>query len=632
MGNDTAFVFNTGSILEASGTINVTSDRIWRVGSSGMLRALGASVFKFSSGAMLFVNGKLIGNGSPTQRIAFTSGSASPAAGDWQGIVCSGGGPDTLQYCDIKYATSGLRLGNTLGTSYIFSDTISSCALTGLSISNTGTGTPAARIYKCGFRNNGSGQWALGVNNARVNMTYCRLENNSSARAVWVGSAGVLFMDSCRVQNDLLCGIEVSGVNSKVSLSPDDFNGGYNTVYQHGAMGEVYIHGSATAVLGYPYEALCCDCGPQTISTGGLRGPDTPCPPQCVLTYCEGIFGGYNNISNTFSYSGRLVNFANPGTQEALRNYWYYGGGSTAGGGLIGDVDTSFALSSAVSTPSKTIPVVEGDMPLGVNPDLEKILSWITRLEQKVESNTNDAADALYHLAALIGPGGAFANVRSVRSWTDILSLVKSSSPSPRLIRLAKSMEIQDRIGQGDYTQGVQLADQLLSQILDDDTWLYCQTRKIFSFVGMGDLGSAQSIFAAMQARGRMIDTTTVNAMHDYLLLASKSLSGVNGQSQPVKNSLSRVQSTPTTHALLENYPNPFNPTTSFRYQIATAGQVTLKIYDVLGREVAKLVDEDKLPGEYNSLWDASVFSSGIYFYKLQAGTFSEIKKMLLIR
>jgi hypothetical protein len=88
----------------------------------------------------------------------------------------------------------------------------------------------------------------------------------------------------------------------------------------------------------------------------------------------------------------------------------------------------------------------------------------------------------------------------------------------------------------------------------------------------------------------------------------------------------------PSEFSLGRNYPNPFNPTTSFKYQIATAGNVSLKIYDVLGREVALIVDEQKDPGEYNVTWDASSYSSGVYFFKLRAGTFTDVKKMLLVR
>jgi len=84
--------------------------------------------------------------------------------------------------------------------------------------------------------------------------------------------------------------------------------------------------------------------------------------------------------------------------------------------------------------------------------------------------------------------------------------------------------------------------------------------------------------------------------------------------------------------SLAQNYPNPFNPSTVIRYSVSSAQLVTLKIYDVLGREVATLVNEDKPSGNYEVEFNASKFSSGIYFYQLTAGDFHETKKMLLLR
>ncbi|MBI5215404.1 MAG: T9SS type A sorting domain-containing protein [Ignavibacteriae bacterium] len=90
--------------------------------------------------------------------------------------------------------------------------------------------------------------------------------------------------------------------------------------------------------------------------------------------------------------------------------------------------------------------------------------------------------------------------------------------------------------------------------------------------------------------------------------------------------------SLPLEFALLQNYPNPFNPSTDFGFRISDFGLVTLKIYDVLGREVTMLVNEEKEPGEYTVQWDASNFPSGVYFYKLTAGKFSDVKKLLLVK
>jgi hypothetical protein len=88
----------------------------------------------------------------------------------------------------------------------------------------------------------------------------------------------------------------------------------------------------------------------------------------------------------------------------------------------------------------------------------------------------------------------------------------------------------------------------------------------------------------------------------------------------------------PYRFAVEQNYPNPFNPLTKISYQLPTGSHITLKVFNVLGREVATLVNEDKEAGYYDASFDASNLSSGVYFYKLQAGNFVMTKKMLLAR
>lgn len=88
----------------------------------------------------------------------------------------------------------------------------------------------------------------------------------------------------------------------------------------------------------------------------------------------------------------------------------------------------------------------------------------------------------------------------------------------------------------------------------------------------------------------------------------------------------------PKEFALYQNYPNPFNPTTVISYQLPVIGNVTLKVFDILGNEIATLVDEYKPAGRYEVEFDASRLASGIYFYKLQAGEYTAINKMLLIK
>ena len=88
----------------------------------------------------------------------------------------------------------------------------------------------------------------------------------------------------------------------------------------------------------------------------------------------------------------------------------------------------------------------------------------------------------------------------------------------------------------------------------------------------------------------------------------------------------------PAQFNLEQNYPNPFNPSTKMGFWVQGSGSVSLKVYDVLGREVATLVNEKKVAGKYSVTWNASSMSSGVYFYRLQAGSFVETRKLVLLR
>jgi hypothetical protein len=102
------------------------------------------------------------------------------------------------------------------------------------------------------------------------------------------------------------------------------------------------------------------------------------------------------------------------------------------------------------------------------------------------------------------------------------------------------------------------------------------------------------------------------------------------------KSSLQNInlenESLPTTYDLAQNYPNPFNPTTMISYSLPKANHVTLKVYDLLGRVVALLVNEIKPQGRHNVQFNASSLASGIYFYRLQAGNFVETKKLVIAK
>ncbi len=122
------------------------------------------------------------------------------------------------------------------------------------------------------------------------------------------------------------------------------------------------------------------------------------------------------------------------------------------------------------------------------------------------------------------------------------------------------------------------------------------------------DFGFSQSILRGCIVDGVVYGDTTLTDVDDE------------------KNSI------PTVYRLEQNCPNPFNPSTKISWQTPIGGWQTLKVYYVLGNEVATLVNEYKNAGSYEINFDASSLSSGIYFYHLQAGDFVETKKMLLLK
>ncbi|MCX7985253.1 MAG: T9SS type A sorting domain-containing protein, partial [Bacteroidetes bacterium] len=103
-----------------------------------------------------------------------------------------------------------------------------------------------------------------------------------------------------------------------------------------------------------------------------------------------------------------------------------------------------------------------------------------------------------------------------------------------------------------------------------------------------------------------------------------------------VQFSTTSIEKTPSSMPhyiqLNQNYPNPFNPATCIEYVVATAGNVELKIYNVLGELVTTLVDDYQTPGRYRVLFDAKNLSAGVYFYCLRNSTACEVKKMIVLK
>lgn len=145
--------------------------------------------------------------------------------------------------------------------------------------------------------------------------------------------------------------------------------------------------------------------------------------------------------------------------------------------------------------------------------------------------------------------------------------------------------------------------------------------------------GKAASVLEAFHRVDLTVNSTTAiktrvlrgdqwSALHQITIFVDSSYASVD----PAYNG------GPNTFILHQNYPNPFNPSTVINYQLPMNSYVTLKVYDLLGREVTMLVNEKKDAGRYSVTWDASASSSGFYFYSLRAGEYRDTKRMLLLK
>jgi len=91
-------------------------------------------------------------------------------------------------------------------------------------------------------------------------------------------------------------------------------------------------------------------------------------------------------------------------------------------------------------------------------------------------------------------------------------------------------------------------------------------------------------------------------------------------------------KSTPSDFYISQNYPNPFNPTTIINYSVPTRTFVSLKVFDILGREIKTLVNEEISAGNYSVNFNGAYLSSGVYFYTISAGDFKQVKKLILLK
>jgi hypothetical protein len=139
--------------------------------------------------------------------------------------------------------------------------------------------------------------------------------------------------------------------------------------------------------------------------------------------------------------------------------------------------------------------------------------------------------------------------------------------------------------------------------------------------------------FAAAEIKNPLIvDSTKLKPVNLKPTLLYDLPTQAGGTYTIVSTSTGVKQIIPQRYSLEQNYPNPFNSSTVISFSLPLKSSVLLKVFDIMGREVATLVNEELAAGNHYHQWDASNISSGVYFYRLQAGSFTQTKKLVLLR
>lgn len=226
----------------------------------------------------------------------------------------------------------------------------------------------------------------------------------------------------------------------------------------------------------------------------------------------------------------------------------------------------------------------------------------------------------------------------------EVWDTVKGGFPSPQ----TNAFHIHPT---GIYAAGFMGFDPMLLRSTNNgSSWVNVSPTGFLSGTIASLTSSASAFYCTVPGRGVYFSTdngsnwtqsntgiTTPSTSNYFFVHGSNAFVSANGL---WKRPLSQITSTddddlanqPSNFYLAQNYPNPFNPSTKISWQVPFSSHQTLKVYDVLGKEVATLVDEEKPAGNYEIEFDAANLSSGMYLYRLQAGSFIETKKMIYLK
>ncbi len=582
-----------------SGEVYVSDDV--NVNSGVTLTIEPGTTIKFDSNTNLNIYGNLNAQGTPTQKITFTSASATPQPGDWNKIYFYNNGIDTLKHCDIEYGQgiycasgSNVRLNNV---------TVTNCPPFGLYMNNA-----FAIVDSCNFSNNGTSGIYLYSSSPKISHTICTNNNYG-----------------------LFCYNNYSEPQIGYSTFSNNNGDGIFSMY-HAVPWLFYLEGV------FPF-------GNNFMENNNNRG-------YAAVYYSWPFLGlasyapGNNVIRDNGNYA---LQDLNPyGTINAICNYW----GTTVESEIENMIYTNNSVNfipflQAPPSPPSNMNLLAGTAGLNhslvsktvASSDADEYNQLATTflmggnyekargLFQYVVENYPDSEAAKYALVHITACYDKLNEQSNVLTYLEDVAEINSKLD---LSAFALALSVSSLEKAGEYDQAEERCLQLLVSSKDDGM------NKNLVFVlaniylnGLNEHDKAKQYFEELINKYPKDELAQIS--RDMLEIMDFRFIPKGDEPEKTQGKIA-----PTTFALSQNYPNPFNPETKIVYQLPEDSFVKLSIYNLQGQEIRELVNEKKQPGTYSIQWDGRnnigrKVVSGVYLYVMNAGKFKKTKKMILL-
>lgn len=607
LGNVT-WSFGTDSKIEVSGSVQVANNTTLTIPSGGQLLVNGGSEFQFGDAAQLIAYGPLTAIGTGLQPIAF--GRLSTAS-NWLGIhIESGLAVSELRHCVITDAITGVSVN------------YSRFKLKESAISNCSVGIDVSGYHP---------------------KLYYQLDTNT-VQNCWTSGIVINNADNVTMHDNIISGCTSGLVTTQATSRL------YRNVIENSAEEGVFAGEYSNPRFG---DVLLADPGNNVIRNSAISALHAVNSTPFLGSGCERVYGGWNSVYG----DALLVNAEKGAYVSANWNWWGIDPPKaeqfTSDGESWIDYDCwmSYDPNEGMrpsGSPTLTLGGKGGDDPppiLSITPERAKLLQALSLRGQgdyrralgvyanliRMSPNAPEARVALSELRNTFHDFILSSNDSTLQgALEDSLRTHRINHPNALLRRLAMALVAAEITNRRDFAAAIAEYNQLLQSSTDIERAIYLFALFNINSQGIRDRSEAQRYLTQLQTLYPTDIRTRIASARFASMIDAQ---GSNGMQKPlVAGGLESMTSAPKEFALLQNYPNPFNPSTTIKYNLPIDAHVTLKLYDVLGRKVLTLVDEQAKGGYHSVTLDGSSLSSGVYFYRMQAGAFAQTKKLLLLR